>query len=146
MAYSNTQSENNISVITPCLSLGDNSINISISRQNGGDTKIIPVKYSRDSKYVLANKNGNVPDITLDRATVDLLIEARKIEQAASELVEYISTHEYTYSADILNDSKAVSEILAKCMSEHRKAHDSVIQPMLEHIIPDCKSAQKYII
>ena len=146
MAYSNTQSENNVSVITPCLSLGNNSINISISRQNGGNTKIIPVKYSHDGNYVLANKNGNVPDITLDRATVDLLIEARKIEQAADELTDYILAHKYLYNADILNDTKAVSEILAKCMDEHRKAHDSVIQPMLEHIIPDCKSAQKYIL
>lgn len=144
MANNNTQPDNILSVITPRSPLNNN--NMSISQQDDSDLKIKFVKYDSNDQYVLMHKDGSVPDITLDKATVDLIIEARKMEQSANDLVKYVTSCKTKYDIKMLSDKKVVSEILTKYANENKKTQGWIIKPSLEWAIRNCTNAQKYIL
>lgn len=127
---------NNICVITPPLSICSQVVNLNISSQ-GDATRIVPVTYSHQDNYVLMSKDGTLPDIILDKHAIDLIYKTRYIETAAENLAHFIKTNPEKYDPQILDDKKAITEIL----TEYTNASSAM---PFSHIINNTKSAQKY--
>lgn len=104
---------NNVCIITPPLPASNKVINLNISLQNEA-IRIVPVAYGHQPQYVLMSKNGSVPDVILDKSTIDLILEARYIENAAEKLACLIKTNPQKYDAKILDDKKVITEILTE--------------------------------
>lgn len=130
------ETNNNICVITPPLSICSQVVNLNISQQDD-TTRIIPVTYSHQKEYVLMSKDGTRPDITLDKSTIDLICRTRYIENATENLAHFIKTNPEKYDPQILDDKKAITEILT--------AYTNASSAMpFSHIINNTKSAQRY--
>lgn len=130
--------DNNICIITPPLSAGTKVINLNVSRQNEA-IRIVPVAYGHQPQYVLMSKNGSVPDVILDKSTIDLILEARYIENAAEKLAYLIKTNSQKYDAKILDDKKVVTEILTEYVNNPQSSE-------LSSIIHRNENAGKYIL
>lgn len=127
---------NSICVITPPLSICSQVVNLNISHQDN-TTRIIPVTYSHQDKYVLMSKNGTLPDVILDKSTIDLICKTRYIENTAENLAHFIKTNPDKYDPQMLDDKKAITEILTEY------TNTSSAMPF-SHIINNAKNAQKY--
>lgn len=101
-------SDKNISVITPCLT--DNGNNLRVSRSNDSVQTSI-VTYTDSDKFILVNKDGGVPDIELDKETVELIVKAKEMNDVLSDIVSFFKDNP-CYNNDILNDKKVITTIL----------------------------------
>lgn len=129
---------NNVCIITPPLPVSNKVINLNVSLQNEA-VRIVPVTYSHQPQYVLMSKNGSVPDITLDKSIVDLLIKTRYIENAAEELACLIKTSSQKYDAKMLDDKKVITEILTEYANGLKPSE-------LSDILHRNKNASKYVL
>lgn len=131
------EDNNNICVITPPLSISNQVVNLNISHQDN-TTRIVPVTYSHENKYVLMSKDGSRPDVILDKSTVDLIYKTRQLENAAEQLAKRIRSNPNKYDFRILDDRKVIAEILTEYANNPSA-------PDFPHIIRNTKNAQKYI-
>lgn len=102
-----------IKIITPNITAtSENNFNLSICEHD--DELINHVKHHHDNKYVIANKDGSVPDIELDEETIDLIIEARSKYNIMRIAVNFYQNNN-KYDSAILLDTSLLTRIVSDC-------------------------------
>lgn len=130
-------SDKNISVITPCMT--ENGYNMRISRSNDSVQTSI-VAYADSDKFILMNKDGGAPDIELDKETVELIIKAKKMNDALADIVSFFKNSS-CYNNNILNDKKVITTVLNSYVAT---MNNSDAKPDIEAIAKQSIDIQRY--
>ena len=72
-----------IKIITPDVET-ENPFNIMLTRVNN------EVKHPNNGAYAIINKDGSVPDIEIDDATLDTLIAARRLKRKMDKMMTFV--------------------------------------------------------
>ena len=124
---------NVINIISPCLRTKTKSFNISVNNTN---THI--VSYDETDDYTVTNKDGSVPDINISEQTLDKLIEARRVKNILSAVIEYLENTD-DYNEAIFDDRQVLMEITNMIAVDTPSPEFFV-----PYIIEKCESARKY--
>lgn len=77
-----------IKIITPNVET-ENPFNIMLTRVNN-EVKLSIVKHPNNGAYAIINKDGSVPDIEIDDATLDTLIAARRLKRKMDKMMTFV--------------------------------------------------------
>jgi predicted HNH restriction endonuclease len=77
-----------IKIITPDVET-ENPFNIMLTRVNN-EVKLSIVKHPNNGAYAIINKDGSVPDIEIDDATLDTLIAARRLKRKMDKMMTFV--------------------------------------------------------
>lgn len=99
------------SVVTPSITSRSRIYNINIA-----DNQMISmISYGINDKFIIKNKDGNIPDVAIDENTINMLIEAKRINNCMKRIEKYIA-EQYP---DLLDSKECMSAIV-----EYAKKHD----------------------
>ena len=124
---------NTVNIISPCLQTKSHNFNINVTND-----KHNIVSYGDNDSYVIINKNGSMPDINIDEQTLDKLLEARKLKNVLSAVIDYLENTD-EYNRAIMDDKSVLMEII-NTISVDTPTPECV----MAYIVKKCPGADKY--
>lgn len=123
-------------IITPAIICGDITTNVKVQADDK-DFSIYTIHYSTDDHYILQSKDGSMPDIAINNETVNLIIEAKRVHDAALRINTYFTTSD-EYGNDIINNKKVMNIMLRAYLEQ------TIENPDIASIARSCIDTQQY--